>query len=58
LLKSGSERTEIGFEIIEPDSFSFRPVVSERVTTLMIACQQGLEHDVNSIIIKKVRNAN
>ena len=40
--------------LTKPEIVFSRPSIPEGVTTLMIACQQGLEHDVRNIILKKV----
>ena len=39
------EETEVGDTVAEP-----MEEVNEGITTLMAACQQGLEHDVRSIL--------
>ena len=41
------EETEAGDTVAEPGAGE---EVNEGITTLMAACQQGLEHDVRSIL--------
>ena len=42
------EETEAGDTVAEPGAGAGE--VNEGITTLMAACQQGLEHDVRSIL--------
>ena len=44
------EETEAGDTVAEPMEAEPREEVNEGITTLMAACQQGLEHDVRSIL--------